>query len=84
MVTTAAPNATTSPLSDKLQKQFRGLDAKDPASWPTLPRYLLYFCITAFVTGALPHLDAWQATQEPRKPRRQRPIEPNDPCLVGR
>jgi type IV pilus assembly protein PilO len=53
MVTTAAPNATTSPLSDKLQKQFRGLDAKDPASWPTLPRYLLYFCITAFVAGAL-------------------------------
>lgn len=36
------------------------------------------------VLRALPHLDAWQATQEPRKPRRQRPIEPNDPCLAGR
>ena len=53
MVTTAAQNATISTLSEKLQRQFRGLDAKDPASWPTVPRYLLYFCVTAFVVGAL-------------------------------
>ncbi len=31
-----------------------------------------------------PHLDAWRATQEPRKTRRQRPIDPADPCLVAR
>jgi aminopeptidase N len=30
-----------------------------------------------------PHLDAWRATQEPRKTRRQRPVDPADPCLSG-
>jgi aminopeptidase N len=31
-----------------------------------------------------PHLDAWRAKQEPRKTRRQRLIDPADPCLVAR
>jgi aminopeptidase N len=30
----------------------------------------------------LPELDAWRATQEPRKARRQRPVDPADPCLA--
>jgi aminopeptidase N len=30
----------------------------------------------------LPEIDAWRATQEPRKPRRRRPIDPDDPCLA--
>ncbi len=29
----------------------------------------------------LPHLDAWQATQEPKKARRVTPVAADDPCL---
>lgn len=53
MVTIAVPSAKISALTDNLQRQFRGLDPRDPAAWPTLPRYLLCFCVTLFVIGAL-------------------------------
>ena len=31
-----------------------------------------------------PQIDAWRATQEPRKARRLRRIDPADPCIAGR
>lgn len=34
-------------LQEKLVSQFRGLDSKDPSSWPTAPRYAL-FVFSAF------------------------------------
>jgi len=30
-----------------------------------------------------PQIDAWRATQEPRKSRNLRPIDPADPCIAG-
>jgi type IV pilus assembly protein PilO len=43
-------------LQDKLQRQFRNLDTKDPSLWPPLPRYLL--CIFIAVAVAV---DLWFA-----------------------
>lgn len=40
-------------LQDKLQRQFRNLDTKDPSLWPPLPRYLLCIFIAAAVAVAL-------------------------------
>jgi aminopeptidase N len=34
------------------------------------------------ILRAQPYLDDWRATQEPRRARRQRPIDPNDRCLA--
>jgi len=40
-------------LLDELKAQFVGLSPNDPASWPTLPRYLLCMCMTVAVVVAL-------------------------------
>lgn len=39
-------------LQDKLSRQFRNLDTKDPSLWPALPRYLLCFFIAIGVAVA--------------------------------
>lgn len=36
-----------------LQAQFRGLDMKDPSTWPALPRYALQLLVAIFVIGFL-------------------------------
>ena len=33
--------------------QFRGLDTRDPSSWPTIPRYALFVFVAALVVGLL-------------------------------
>ena len=33
--------------------QFRGLDSRDPSSWPAIPRYALYTVVAALVVGLL-------------------------------
>ena len=38
---------------DGIQRQFRNLDPKNPASWGPVPRHLLSLCISIFVVGAL-------------------------------
>ena len=38
---------------DQLSRQFKGLDPKDPAEWPALPRYLLCLVVTVLVVVAL-------------------------------
>jgi type IV pilus assembly protein PilO len=53
MVTSAVQKEKIAAFSDNLQKQFQGLDPKDPAAWPALPRYLLCSFVTLFVVGAL-------------------------------
>jgi type IV pilus assembly protein PilO len=40
-------------LQEKLQRQFRNLDTKDPSLWPPLPKYLLCIFIAAAVAAAL-------------------------------
>ena len=60
-------------LQDKLQRQFRNLDTKDPSLWPPLPRYLLCIFIAVAVavalwfaklTGYRDALDAERATEQ--------------------
>ena len=36
-----------------LGDQFRGLDTRDPASWPAIPRYVLFTLVAALVAGAV-------------------------------
>src|SRR5450759_350828 len=38
---------------EKLLGQFRGLDPKDPAKWPALPRYALFVTVTVLVLVVL-------------------------------
>jgi type IV pilus assembly protein PilO len=40
-------------LQDSLRSQFRGLDPNNPASWPALPRALLYLALMAAIVIAL-------------------------------
>lgn len=40
-------------LQEKLLKQFRDLDPKDPSNWPKLPRYALFVTIAVVVLVAL-------------------------------
>ena len=53
MVTSAVQKEKIAAFSENFQKQFQGLDPKDPAAWPSLPRYLLCFFVTLLVVGAL-------------------------------
>lgn len=53
MVTSAVQKEKIAAFSENLQKQFQGLDPKDPAAWPALPRYLLCSLVILLVVGAL-------------------------------
>lgn len=47
------PKVDVAVLQEKLQRQFRNLDTKDPSLWPPLPRYLLCIFIAMAVAVAL-------------------------------
>lgn len=40
-------------LQNRIQAQFRGLNPNDPPSWPTLPKYALYFAVMIVVVLGL-------------------------------
>ena len=40
-------------LQQKLTAQFSGLDLKDPASWPAIPRYVLFAALSIVIVVAL-------------------------------
>jgi type IV pilus assembly protein PilO len=40
-------------LQQKLATQFSGLDPKDPASWPSVPRYSLFVVVSILIVVAL-------------------------------
>jgi type IV pilus assembly protein PilO len=40
-------------LQQKLAAQFSGLDPKDPASWPAIPRYVLFAGVSIVIVVAL-------------------------------
>ncbi|GAB4203017.1 MAG: type 4a pilus biogenesis protein PilO [Tibeticola sp.] len=50
---TVARNEAVASWSDRLVRQFRNLDPRNPAEWPGLPRALLALGVTVFVVGAL-------------------------------
>lgn len=51
-----------SALQEKLFRQFRNLDPKDPSNWPGLPRYVLFATVTVLVVVVLWFL--WLSTSE--------------------
>jgi type IV pilus assembly protein PilO len=55
-------NFNFSALQEKLLGQFRGLDPKDPANWPELPRYALFVATALSVLVGL--WFAWLSTSE--------------------
>ena len=53
MATSTSKGENVTFKMDRLARQFKGLDPKDPAVWPALPRYLLCLLVTGMVVGAL-------------------------------
>lgn len=47
------PKIDTAALQERLQRQFKNLDTKDPSLWPALPRYLLCVFLAVAVAVAL-------------------------------
>jgi type IV pilus assembly protein PilO len=53
MATKQLPKIDSAAFQQALVGQFRGLNPNDPASWPVLPRALLYVAIMAAIVTAL-------------------------------
>lgn len=49
----ARKNMDVSQSFRDLGAQFRGLDSRDPSSWPAIPRYVLLAAVALLVLGAL-------------------------------
>ncbi|MEY4910377.1 MAG: hypothetical protein RL761_40, partial [Pseudomonadota bacterium] len=40
-------------LQEKIVRDFKGLNPNEPATWPAVPKYILYFVVVIMViTGA--------------------------------
>lgn len=72
MVKKTSINIDFSGLQEKLVRQFRNLDPKDPSNWPAVPRYALFVAVAVMVVVAmwflwlstsLEELEAEQATE---------------------
>ena len=48
-----APNIRVGNALNRFGAQFRGLDVREPVSWPKLPQYALYLLIAAVIVGIL-------------------------------
>lgn len=53
MATKAARKIDFALLQERVQRQFRGLDPKDPSLWPLIPQVALYLAAAIVVLGAL-------------------------------
>jgi type IV pilus assembly protein PilO len=53
MAKTKTPKIDFAAMQHAVMSQFRGLDAKDPSSWPALPRVVLCLALTAGIVVAL-------------------------------
>ena len=53
MAKISKPSIDFARLQSQVASQFVGLNPNDPASWPSLPRYLLCLGVTGLVVGAL-------------------------------
>jgi type IV pilus assembly protein PilO len=40
-------------VGDRIKRQFNGLDPTNPATWPSLPKYLLFAAVCALVVAGL-------------------------------
>ena len=50
---TTASRLDMAALQETIKAQFRGLNPNDPASWPALPKFALYFGVLAAIVAAL-------------------------------
>ena len=62
MASKSSLNIDLPALQEKLLKQFRNLDPKDPSVWPAFPRYALFVAITILLVVVLWFL--WLNTSE--------------------
>jgi len=53
MATKSLGSVDFSQIQQNLASQFSGLDPKDPASWPAIPRYVLFLAIAVLIVVAL-------------------------------
>ena len=53
MATRSLPKPDFAQLLQKLRSQFRGLNPNDPASWPSLPKFVLCLALMAAIVAAL-------------------------------
>ena len=53
MAKKSLPSLDFPALQEKLVSQFRNLDFKDPSVWPAIPRYALFFLVSALVVIGL-------------------------------
>ena len=53
MATKTVSSIDFAQLQQKLAAQFSGLDLKDPAAWPAIPRYVLFFFVSFLIVVAL-------------------------------
>jgi type IV pilus assembly protein PilO len=53
MATNSLGSIDFAELQQKLTAQFSGLDPKDPASWPAIPRYVLFAALSIVIVVAL-------------------------------
>lgn len=53
MASKSSLNFDLSALQEKLLRQFRNLDPKDPSMWPAFPRYALFAAVTLLVVVVL-------------------------------
>lgn len=53
MVKKTSINIDFSDLQEKLLRQFRNLDPKDPSNWPAVPRYALFVVVAVMVVVAM-------------------------------
>lgn len=53
MATNTLGSVDFAELQQKLTAQFAGLDPKDPASWPAVPRYALFVTVSIVIVVAL-------------------------------
>jgi type IV pilus assembly protein PilO len=62
MATTAVPKFDLAGLQEKVASQFRGLNPKDPASWPLVPR--LAACLALMVAIVIGLWFAWLTSSD--------------------
>lgn len=53
MVNKTSINIDFADLQEKLVRQFRNLDPKDPSNWPAVPRYALFVAVAVMVVVAM-------------------------------
>lgn len=53
MVNKTSINIDFAGLQEKLVRQFRNLDPKDPSNWPAVPRYALFVAVAVMVVVAM-------------------------------